>query len=76
VVEALNINKAIANPSGVFGHPDKVVECDALTDSQKRDILLRWRAEAIHMQESEAEGFGGGERSRIDDIICAIEKLA
>jgi hypothetical protein len=72
----VDINKAMANPVGIFGHPENVLKNESLTKSQKREVLLRWKAEAVHMQESDAEGFGGGERSRIDEITQAIGKLA
>ena len=75
-MKEMNINKAMSNPATVFGEPGNVLKSDTLTKSQKREVLLHWQAEAIHLQESDAEGFNGGERSRLDDIIRAIETLS
>jgi len=46
-----------------------------LTVDEKIARLETLEAEAIHMQESDAEGFGGGERSHLDDIKRALDKL-
>ncbi|MGC9450020.1 MAG: hypothetical protein ACP5I4_01115 [Oceanipulchritudo sp.] len=71
----IEMNKALSSPRNVFGHPDRVLAEQSLSPSQKREILLRWQAEAIHMQESDAEGFSGGERSLVDDIGRALARL-
>ena len=55
--------------------PEAILADDSLTRSRKLDILLQWQAEAIHMQESDAEGFDGGERSHLDDINRILEKI-
>lgn len=47
-MEEMDFHRAMSNPAGVFGTPDRVVENKSLTASQKREILLRWQAEAIH----------------------------
>lgn len=67
--------EAITRPRGVYGEPSDVLADDALTGSQKREVLERWKAEAIHLQESTAEGFGGGEQSHLDDVVDALSSL-
>ena len=67
--------RALASPENVYGHPGDVLGDTGLNNAQKREILLRWEAEAIHMQESDAEGFTGGERSHLDEIMTALRNL-
>ncbi len=67
---------ALLNPTGVYDHPRGVV-CDSTLDaSQKLAILKNWEAEATHLQESEAEGFSGGENSLLADIKQAVIELS
>jgi hypothetical protein len=67
--------KALRTPSEVYGRPMEVVRDGTLDDSQKLEILTHWEAEAVQLQESEAEGFGGGERSFLTEIKDAIADL-
>lgn len=46
-----------------------------LSREEKIEILQRWKAEAIHMQESSAEGFDGGEPSHLDEVARALHEL-
>ena len=68
-------DEAIVRPHGVYGAPEDVLADDTLTGSQKREVLERWKSEAIHLQESAAEGFGGGERSHLDDVVSALDSI-
>lgn len=52
-----------------------VLEDEGLSREQQLEILQIWKAEAIHMQESTAEGFDGGERSRLDEVAKALHEL-
>jgi hypothetical protein len=67
--------EALRTPSEVYGHPDAVLQDTCLDTAQKLEILSHWEAEAIELQESESEGFGGGERSMLSDIKRAIGQL-
>lgn len=67
--------KALRNPEGTYGQPlDVLVDAD-LTQEEKRSVLEAWKAEAIHLQESSGEGFGGGERSSLDEIAKALSRV-
>ena len=70
-----NIDNIIANPSEYYSDPAQVIEDESKTESEKHQILNAWKSEAIHLQESEAEGFEGGENSRLDSVEKAIETL-
>ena len=67
---------ALANPTHVYDHPRAVVRDESLDKPQKREILVSWAAEAIHLHESEAEGFDGGEKSLLPEIKNALKALA
>jgi len=71
-----NYQEALGNPQAVYDRPGDVLRDGSLTNEQKRKVLRGWEAEAIHLQESDAEGFGGGEHSHLDDIERALEQLA
>jgi hypothetical protein len=64
-----------SNPARMYSKPAAILSDATLTNAKKREILERWKAEAVHMQESDAEGFNGGERSHLDEITAALEQL-
>lgn len=72
----IEYSTALRDPALVFAHPRDVLSEASLTGEQKRAILESWERDAIHLQESEAEGFNGGEGSRLDAVVSALEKLA
>ncbi len=37
-------------------------------------MLEAWKTEVIHLEESSGEGFGGGERSHLDEIAKALQR--
>jgi hypothetical protein len=67
--------EALRTPSEVYERPAAVVLDESLDDSQKLEILSHWEAEAVQLQESEAEGFDGGEKSLLSEIKRAIADL-
>lgn len=64
------------NPTSVYDHPRDVLGDESLDQQQKLAILANWAAEAKHLQESTAEGFGGGEDNLLADIKAAERKLS
>ena len=72
---ATDFHAAVRNPRQVYASPDAVLRDDSLTDEQKRDVLVSWENEAIHMQDSVAEGFQGGESSHLDQVKQALDTL-
>ena len=63
------------NPQAHYGKPHMVLEDEGLSCEEKIKVLQQWKAEAIHMQESTAEGFDGGEQSQLDDVTKALHEL-
>ncbi|HKJ90202.1 MAG TPA: hypothetical protein VJ960_03655 [Oceanipulchritudo sp.] len=72
---AIDYSTALRDPALVFAHPWDVLNEASLTKDQKQAILESWESDAIHLQESEAEGFSGGEGSRLDAVVSALKKL-
>lgn len=67
--------EALRTPSEIYRHPGAVIKDNALNDKQKLEILKHWEAEAVELQQSEAEGFDGGERSLLAEIKRAMLEL-
>lgn len=68
-------HQALRTPSEIYRHPGAVVKDSSLNDKQKLEILQHWEAEAVQLQESEGEGFSGGERSLLAEIKRAMREL-
>ncbi|MBD5779575.1 hypothetical protein IEN85_08715 [Pelagicoccus sp. NFK12] len=67
--------EAQRNPEATYSRPLEVLSDAELTQEEKRSVLEAWKAEAIHLQESSGEGFGGGERSSLDEIAKALSRV-
>ncbi|NLY92778.1 MAG: hypothetical protein GXY23_02010 [Myxococcales bacterium] len=73
--------RALLNPSEVFGSPDELLAYEGLSRSEKIEILRRWAYEAAELSVAEDEGMGelsvdddvqargGGEAARLMDAI-------
>lgn len=68
-------DQAKSNPSAQYESPENVLTDSELTQEEKVGVLIAWRDEAVHLQESTAEGMGGGERSQIEEIVRALNYL-
>ena len=71
----MNIKDALEDPELFYGEPDNIVNDVTLDDDQKRQLLDAWRADAEEMQTAEGEGMGGGESSKLDAVLAAIELI-
>ena len=72
----IDIDHALVDPRAVFGAPSEVLARTDLDASRKRQILERWRHDAIELQTADTEGMGGGEDSmlkRVSDALLALE---
>lgn len=70
-----DIQKALRNPSQTYPEPEAVLNDDALTLEQKKQVLQQWEQEAIRLQGSEDEGMTGGETSQLDRVKNALDSL-
>ncbi|MDQ8186858.1 hypothetical protein [Pelagicoccus sp. SDUM812002] len=71
----LKFMEAKKNPGASYSRPLEVLTDDELSQDEKRKVLESWKAEAIHLEESSGEGFGGGERSNLDEIAEALKRV-
>lgn len=72
----IDYTTALRDPALVFAHPQDVLKRQSFSREEKQAVLKSWERDAIRLQESEAEGFNGGERSRLDAVLSALEELS
>lgn len=70
-----HFEQAVRDPALVYGSPAEVLKDASLSAKERRRVLESWEADAIRLQASEAEGFMGGERSRLDQVEAALKQL-
>lgn len=66
------LKEVLGNPQASYADPQEVLDDGELSRDEKIEVLQSWKAEAVHIQESAAEGFGGGEPSDLDKVIEAL----
>ncbi len=66
---------ALLDPKGAYGHPLRVLADRSLSVRQKRAVLKHWHTDAVRMEESEAEGFDGGEPSMLEQVTAALRDV-
>lgn len=72
---AKDYDQALLNPAAVFRHPKDIFDTDALTTTQKLEVLKRWETDALLLSVATEENMGGGEESRIEDVRAAIDLI-
>ncbi len=71
----IDLKRASIDPVAVFPSPEAVVEHRCLTREQKTDILKRWKYDACELEVAEEENMGGGEPSRLEEVLEALAAL-
>ncbi len=56
--DSIDLEKALLDPTAVFGTPEDVLECADLTREQKVEILRRWEYDAHAIEVAEEENMG------------------
>jgi hypothetical protein len=74
-VKAGDLEKALADPAGVFAGPEDVVLTSGLTNEQKIEILRRWEFNASEESVALEEGMPGEESNMLRRILVALGKL-
>jgi len=67
--------KALLDPSGVFGTPEDVAGDDTLSRDQKIEILRRWEQDAEGLATAQAEGMDGGDAISLRRVAKALETV-
>lgn len=73
----LDINKAMLDPTAVFGHPRDVLAHPELSRVQKIEILRRWAYDAKELEVAEEENMApsGASQDILDEILAALNEL-
>jgi hypothetical protein len=71
----MNIEKALLDPSAVFGEPEAVISDATLSREQKIEILRRWEYDSRLLQVAEEEGMEGVSNDLLARIRDALHKL-
>jgi hypothetical protein len=67
---------AKTSPSRAFERPQDVLAANDLSREEKREILLRWKEEAVALQVAADENMAGGEATKLDEVVTALNALA
>lgn len=69
------IDAMVEDPERHFASPADVLSAPGLSSGDKDRILANWELDARRLAESEAENMGGGETSRLDEVVAARAQL-
>ncbi len=74
--DAIDLGKALQDPTAVFRGPEDVLQRDELTREQKIEILRRWEYDELELQVAEEENMGSEQTSDIlDRVLQALRAL-
>lgn len=71
----IDLSQAEEDPAAVFATPQDVLREAGLSREQKLRILQRWKLDALEMEVATEENMTGGERSRLDEVIAALDAM-
>ena len=71
----IDIEKALLDPSSVFGTPEDILKNQAIASDQKIEILRRWEYDAAEVSVAVEEGMPGDDPSLLRRIILALDEL-
>lgn len=75
--QAFDYDQALLDPSPIFGTPEAVLTHPALDDRQRREILERWKLDAVRLADSANENMAGGEEpmlQRVNDALLEAKR--
>lgn len=73
---AARVRAARLDPAAVFGSPEEVERDDSLSREEKLAILESWEEDAHELAVAEDESMGGGEPSRLEEVVAARDRLS
>ena len=76
-ITSFDLDHALLDPRSVFREPAEVLACADLDAASKREILERWRHDALELQTAADEAMGGGEApmmQRVNDALLELER--
>jgi CBS domain-containing protein len=73
--ESARVRAALLDPASVFGSPEEVERDGTLSQAEKLAILGSWEEDAHELAVAEDESMGGGEPSRLEEVVAARDRL-
>lgn len=73
---SIDLEKALIDPSSVFGAPEDVLANETLCKADKAEILRRWEAEASAEAVALEEGMRGEDSDLLRRILQALGQVA
>jgi CBS domain-containing protein len=72
---AARVRAALLDPAAVFRSPEEVERDATLSQEDKLAILKSWEEDARELAVAEEENMGGGEPSRLEEVVAARVRL-
>lgn len=76
-VTPIELDHVLLDPRSVFKEPAEVLARSDLDTARKREILERWRHDALELQTADDEAMRGGEEpmmQRVNDALHELER--
>jgi len=73
--DSARVRAALLDPASVFGSPEEVERDGTLSQEEKLAILKSWEEDAHELAVAEDESMGGGEPSRLEEVVAARARL-
>jgi hypothetical protein len=73
--QPIDFDHALLDPRAVFAQPADVLACAELDTARKRQILERWRHDALELQTADDEAMSGGEEPMLQRVLEALREL-
>jgi CBS domain-containing protein len=73
--DSARVRAALLDPASVFGSPGEVERDGTLSKEDKLAILGSWEEDAHELAVAEDESMGGGEPSRLEEVVAARDRL-
>ena len=77
LVAPMDLDHVLLDPRSVFKEPAEVLSLEDLDATRKRQILERWRHDALELQTADDEAMSGGEEpmmQRVNDALLELER--
>ena len=71
----IDLDHVLLDPRSVFKEPAEVLSRADLDATRKREILERWRHDALELQTADDEAMGGGEEPMMQRVLDALNQL-
>ena len=71
----IDLDHVLLDPRSVFKEPAEVLARADLDAARKRQILERWRHDALELQTADDEAMSGGEEPMMQRVLDALNEL-